>query len=67
MEQPQPGRARCDLVLLGWSIFITLNLASDYFWSRNPEGEDVAKVGTMGSAEIYMGSLGIGSVFFMIF
>lgn len=37
LEQMRPGRARCDLVLLGWTIFITLNLASDYFWSRNQE------------------------------
>lgn len=59
MEQ-QPGRARCDLVLLGWTAFITLNLASDYFWSRgNDEAEDVTKSGgsaLVGAAEIYMGS-----------
>eukprot|EP00435_Cladocopium_sp_Y103_P017662 s1754_g4.t1 len=42
------------------TAFITLNLASDYFWSRgNDEAEDVTKSGgsaIVGAAEIYMGS-----------
>jgi len=50
---------RCDLVLLGWTAFIVLNLASDYFWTRgSSEAEDVPTVGSMGmgTADIYMGS-----------
>ncbi|CAE7325828.1 unnamed protein product [Symbiodinium microadriaticum] len=49
---------RCDLVLLGWTAFIVLNLASDYFWTRgSSEAEDVPTVGSMGmgTADIYMG------------
>lgn len=51
---------RCDLVLLGWTAFISFSLASDYFWGRaGQEADDQNGLGNtqgMPSSNIYTGT-----------
>lgn len=45
--------SRCDLVLLGWTVFVGFNLISDYLWSSgNPSTSNSSSPSTVGSTNI---------------
>jgi len=55
---------RCDVVLLGWTAFISFNLATEYFWTSAGSTTEDDKQGftsAMSSSDVYTGTYTISS------